>query len=425
MFELFGELEPDSPPPPTADPPAAPDLADFGLSADALEAVLDGVDADAAARRAEQQRALAAAQEDLRTYYRMQPVAELVMALMSTTGAPADMELGVRVGRWNRETNEVDDYYRRNLYAADVGALQKLLCDRAPAQRLEIGGVYPTHPASVAGQTPTGKLCAIDIDVDDWGVMRGCGCAKDMCARCARYVLAGLSALEQAIDALALSSTPVRFFVVYSGRRGAHGYLLDGELCATLGNVALMQRCVFMQLCVHDGSGALVGCAAPLTPALAALAAALDGAFGEVACDDHDVWRRPAAAAVLLSAIAEVAARADATDELERALADGADSRTCWARIGPLIGAHERARVVLCACAPRIDIGALHPSHLLKAPFAVHPATGRISVPILPDAPFDPTTAPTLKQALANPAILTPYIDYMHRRLAGQLPPNT
>lgn len=52
---------------------------------------------------------------------------------------------------------------------------------------------------------------------------------------------------------------------------------------------------------------------------------------------------------------------------------------------------------------PRLDMEvSKHMNHLLKAPFCVHPKTGRVCVPINPDVcdEFDPTNVPTLSKLM-------------------------
>ena len=59
--------------------------------------------------------------------------------------------------------------------------------------------------------------------------------------------------------------------------------------------------------------------------------------------------------------------------------------------------------IILQYTYPRLDAEvSKHRNHLLKAPFCVHPKTGRVCVPVDPDAidDFDPAHVPTVSQLL-------------------------
>jgi DNA primase small subunit len=61
--------------------------------------------------------------------------------------------------------------------------------------------------------------------------------------------------------------------------------------------------------------------------------------------------------------------------------------------------------IILLYTYPRIDAEvSKHRNHLLKAPFCVHPKTGRVCVPVDPARidEFDPESVPTVRQLLSE-----------------------
>lgn len=67
--------------------------------------------------------------------------------------------------------------------------------------------------------------------------------------------------------------------------------------------------------------------------------------------------------------------------------------------------------IILQYTYPRIDAEvSKHRNHLLKAPFCVHPKTGRICVPVDPETidEFDPELVPTVGQLLRELDATTP-----------------
>jgi DNA primase small subunit len=72
---------------------------------------------------------------------------------------------------------------------------------------------------------------------------------------------------------------------------------------------------------------------------------------------------------------------------------------------------HAVEDIVLQYTYPRIDAEvSKHRNHLLKAPFCVHPKTGRLCVPVDPETidEFDPERVPTVGQLLRELDAATP-----------------
>lgn len=181
---------------------------------------------------------------------------------------------------------------------------------------------------------------------------------------------------------------------VFSGRRGIHCWVADRR-ARKLNNEARAAIIAFMSL-LRGGDCALPerlqGVAAPLHPAVEWAAAHVVRPFFEQQyLADQGLLADPAARAQLLAFFADARQRAD----LARDLAGLSDARAMWqtlrnysARAARSDGRHASAldpatAIALAYTYPRFDANVTTTiNHLLKAPFCVHPASGKISVPI-------------------------------------------
>lgn len=99
----------------------------------------------------------------------------------------------------------------------------------------------------------------------------------------------------------------------------------------------------------------------------------------------------------------------------------------CWVADRQALALDDAARAALVAYLgpePRLDAKVTRQTrHLLKAPFVVHPATGRVCVPFDAAAAdsFSPDAVPTLAAVRADPGVLDPYLAFFRDSFAGPL----
>lgn len=259
--------------------------------------------------------------------------------------------------------------------------------------RIEIGPIYrlPVTRSNQSYNAAMERELIFDIDMDAYNEVRRCCTGNAVCRKC--WPLA--TAAAKIINHTLRECFGFRHLLwVFSGRRGIHCWVADAR-ARRLSNEARAAVIAFMAL-LRGGQGALPdrlqGVTAPLHPALEwALAHVVRPFFEQQYLPAQDLLADADARAQLLAFFADTRLRAD----LARDLAGLSDTRAMWqtlrnysARTHRSDGKHGSAldpatAIALTYTYPRFDANVTTAiNHLLKAPFCVHPASGKISVPI-------------------------------------------
>lgn len=269
-------------------------------------------------------------------------------------------------------------------------ALRQFLVDRQ---------VYALH----AGRRATGpggsdgleRALVLDLDVADWECARPgsrallCACAgKAVCRDCWVLVMLAAAVCRALVgDVLGLGA----MLVVYSGGKGAHFHWASAAARA----LTETQR----QHLVADwlGGGTLLT-AVVAAPEASPLARVREAALA--------AWR-----ALLVQRPAFLAEHDRLAAWLARDLAPlPTDYRTrpaadVWDGVARATPRQRLVGAVMHLAWPVVDAGvALQPGHLVKTPFAVHAATGRVALPLAraEEDTWDPAQAPSVREPHAT-----------------------
>lgn len=290
------------------------------------------------------------------------------------------------------------DVYLRWKSFATAEALVATLKAQTPI-KLDIGAVYNFPPkdkgAILTPLVPQEKELVFDIDMTDYddviGNLAG-GSEVEVCDRNWRYMSTAVQVMDAALrEDFGFS----QIMWVYSGRRGIHCWVADAR-ARHLSNeqrVAVADY-LYLQFESKENAGRRQGAVTtPLHPALArAKRLACDATFREFVLGEQGMLDTPARVDALLALIPNSAVRAGLRDKL---LGDGAAARAGagdkWARIEKELVKAQAGDKALRGVAdyimfkhtyPRLDVNVSKEiNHLLKAPFCVHPKTGRVCVP--------------------------------------------
>ncbi|KAJ7287392.1 hypothetical protein C8J57DRAFT_1283783 [Mycena rebaudengoi] len=299
---------------------------------------------------------------------------------------------------------------------SDHEEFKKQVCKLNPT-RFEIGPVYSTRPkdkktARPGSFNPTKRELVFDIDMTDYDPVRTCCSDADICKRCWPFISAAVRVLDTAIRE---QFGYQHLLWVYSGRRGIHLWISDDEAMGLTDDqrksvvnwLAVVPKDETKKLNVRFGSRTLP---ASLQKSLNHLAEI----FSDLILSDQDCFASDEGYEALLKLIPD----SRAVEALRTKWSSSpCSSEEKWSDFKRQIktyakGSSHRATltaamedIILQYTYPRLDENVSKKrNHLLKAPFCVHPKTGRVCVPVDPERidEFDPETVPTVSQLLAE-----------------------
>ncbi|KAK0527849.1 p48 polypeptide of DNA primase [Tilletia horrida] len=332
---------------------------------------------------------------------------------------------------------------------------------RLNPSRFEIGPAYSAKPkdrktVQRATFKPVTRELVFDIDMSDYDEIRTCCSGKGICSRCWAFIAVAVKVLDEALR----SDFGFKHLLwVYSGRRGIHCWISDTAACELADDArkAIVGWMEVVRGSANQAKKVFLGSAAGLHERTLhpSLHRALYGShehvrlIGDPGSDPTGPLERAFVKTVLRDQDCfAVRKQWETLLELLPTSSDGSHveglrkswsanpSRSSvlkWSDVAKArSSADGRAQkvwnaamedIVLQYTYPRIDSEvSKHLNHLLKSPFVVHPATGRVCVPVDPkrvDA-FDPeASAPTAAKLLRE------LNSFEGKARDGLLPPGT
>lgn len=327
-------------------------------------------------------------------------------------------------------TLQNEAYLRYNSFSS-AEELKKEVCRLNPA-RFEIGPIYTAKPKdrkTVQKQSfkPVLRELVFDIDMTDYDEIRTCCSGKGICKRCWSFIAVAVEVLDVA---LRQDFGFKHLLWVYSGRRGIHCWISDRNAVeltddarkAIVGWLQVIKGGANQVKKVSDGGWIPHGGTRSLHPSLARAiggegheSGPLKLAFVDTVLNDQDCFRSTEHWHVLLQLLPS--SEGEAVEKLRSKWERNPDRSSLdkWQDImesAAKAGDYKKEKVwrpclediILQYTYPRIDAEvSKHMNHLLKSPFVVHPATGRVCVPLEASKvhEFDPENdCPTVAQLL-------------------------
>ncbi|RDB25171.1 DNA primase small subunit, partial [Hypsizygus marmoreus] len=313
-------------------------------------------------------------------------------------------------------TLQGDIYLRYNSFNT-VDELKKQVCQLNPT-RFEIGPVYSARPKDKktvrpGAFNPVQRELVFDIDMTDYDPVRTCCSGTDICKRCWAFISAAVQVLNSSIRE---QFGYENLLWVYSGRRGIHLWISDKEAMALTDDQR--KALVGWMTVIHGGKESSKRLnvrlnSRSLPPSLQTAVDYLATIFSEIILTDQDLFSSEEGYETLLEFIPDAQAVKSLRSKWSQDPSRSSEDK--WQDLKTIVKKSEKGSIerlnltaamediILHYTYPRIDAEvSKHRNHLLKAPFCIHPGTGRVCVPVDPERieEFDPETVPTVSQLL-------------------------
>ncbi|BBH03465.1 DNA primase [Prunus dulcis] len=317
-----------------------------------------------------------------------------------------------------------NEVYLRFQSFNSMSELENSVKEKCPV-KIDIGPVYSVDPSkrhayAQSGDnvfTPVERELIFDIDMSDYDDVRYCCSGADVCLECWPLMTIAVKVIDTSLrDDFGFS----HILWVYSGRRGVHCWVCDGKARRLTNEQRAAIADYFRVYKGNENSHKKVSFTGlALHPFLArSYTEVLMDFFERKLLLSQEIFSTEERYEKILDMIPDP--DQSITSELrgkwqeKRRTANSKDDINVvrWEQLKNMLqsGKHKVQglrrcveEIVFSFTYPRLDMEvSKHMNHLLKAPFCVHPKTGRVCVPIDPNRceEFDPTAVPTLSNLL-------------------------
>lgn len=289
--------------------------------------------------------------------------------------------------------------------------LEKEIQTKLP-EKIDIGAVYDVRPRdrlTTPVMTAVQRELVFDIDMTDYDNVRTCCEGANVCEKCWKFMAIACNVID---TTLREDFGFEHLLWVFSGRRGIHCWVCDpiARHLTDNGRGAVAEYMNVLTGVGPEASLARVQIGNKMHHSVKRSFKLIEPFFEQVILEDQKLFDTSEGVKKLLSLIPDAEMRKEAEKALKQAYGD---SRKVWdafcchfeyIRTSGKGTASRKAKFIieevqLALIYPRLDINVSKGmKHLLKAPFCIHPKSGKVCVPFRPSKVFDfnPDNVPTI-----------------------------